>query len=76
MSTALQTVDEAWFETAERCWCGGRGTETSPYSEHYRVCPRCGAHYATRRLKPDCIGKFYSYEGYWQHRQQSKQHPI
>ncbi len=72
----LQSVDEAWFETTERCWCGGRSDAPSPHSVHYRVCPRCGAHYASRRLKADCIEKFYSFEGYWQHRQQSKLHPT
>ena len=76
MNAVLQSVDEAWFETAERCWCGGRSETVSPHSPHYRVCPRCGAHFASRRLKPDCIEKFYSYEGYWQQRQQSKQHPT
>ncbi len=76
MNAVLQSVDEAWFETAERCWCGGRSDTPSPNSSEYRVCPRCGAHFAKRRLKPDCIGKFYSYEGYWQQRQQSKLHPT
>lgn len=76
MNAVLQSVDEAWFETAERCWCGGRSHVASPHSPDYRVCPRCGAHFASRRLKPDCIEKFYSYEGYWQHRQLSKQHPT
>ena len=76
MNAALQSVDASWFETAERCWCGGRAVEPSPFSSDYRICPRCGAHYARRRLRPDCIGKFYSYEGYWQHRQQDKQHPT
>jgi 2-polyprenyl-3-methyl-5-hydroxy-6-metoxy-1,4-benzoquinol methylase len=76
MNTVLQSVDEAWFETTDRCWCGGRSAVPSPHSVHYRVCPRCGAHYAARRLRADCIEKFYSFEGYWQHRQQSKQHPV
>jgi 2-polyprenyl-3-methyl-5-hydroxy-6-metoxy-1,4-benzoquinol methylase len=76
VNALLQSVDEAWFETAERCWCGGHSDTPSPHSPHYRVCARCGAHYASRRLKPDCIEKFYSYEGYWQQRQQSKQHPT
>lgn len=73
---SLHAVDESWFEVTERCWCGGRSETVSPHSAHYRVCPRCGAHYAAKRLKPDCIGKFYSYEGYWQQRQQSKHHPT
>ncbi|MEX2045162.1 MAG: class I SAM-dependent methyltransferase, partial [Opitutus sp.] len=76
MSAVLQSVDEAWFETSDRCWCGGRSDAPSPHSADYRVCPRCGAHFASRRLKPGCIGQFYSYEGYWQHRQKSKQHPT
>lgn len=76
MSGVLQAVDDTWFETTERCWCGGRSDTPSPHSPHYRVCARCGAHFASRRLKPDCIEKFYSYEGYWQQRQQSKQHPT
>lgn len=76
MSAALQSVDAAWFEPTDRCWCGGRSSTPSPHSADYRVCPRCGAHFAARRLKPGCIGKFYSYEGYWQHRQQGKQHPT
>jgi 2-polyprenyl-3-methyl-5-hydroxy-6-metoxy-1,4-benzoquinol methylase len=76
VSAAVQAVDEAWFEVAERCWCGGHSDAPSPHSPHYRVCPRCGAHFAARRLKADCIEKFYSFEGYWQHRQQSKQHPT
>jgi SAM-dependent methyltransferase len=76
VNAQLQPVDDAWFETAERCWCGGRSDAPSPYSPHYRVCPRCGAHFAAKRLKPDCVEKFYSYEGYWQQRQQSKQHPT
>jgi SAM-dependent methyltransferase len=76
VNASLQSVDETWFETTGRCWCGGRGTAPSPHSGEYRICPRCGAHFATRRLKPGCIGQFYSYEGYWQHRQQGKQHPT
>ena len=76
MSATLQPVDAAWFEVAEQCWCGGRSETPSPHSPHYRVCARCGAHFASRRLKPDCVEKFYSYEGYWQQRQQSKQHPT
>src|SRR5690606_30727437 len=76
MNDAFQTIDEAWFEAAERCWCGGRSDTASPHSADYRVCPRCGAHFAARRLRPDCIEKFYSFDGYWQHRQQSKQHPT
>ena len=76
MNALLQSVDEAWFEDTDRCWCGGRSTERSPHSREYRVCPRCGAHYAARRLRADCIEKFYSFEGYWQQRQQSKQHPV
>jgi 2-polyprenyl-3-methyl-5-hydroxy-6-metoxy-1,4-benzoquinol methylase len=76
VSTAIHAVDEAWFETTVHCWCGGRSEVVSPHSTHYRVCPRCGAHFASRRLKPDCIAKFYSYEGYWQQRQQSKLHPT
>jgi 2-polyprenyl-3-methyl-5-hydroxy-6-metoxy-1,4-benzoquinol methylase len=76
VNAMLQSVDEAWFETTTSCWCGGRSETVSPHSPHYRVCPRCGAHFAARRLKPDCIEKFYSYEGYWQHRQQSKHHPT
>lgn len=76
MNAMLQSVDEAWFETTTHCWCGGRSEVVSPHSPHYRVCPRCGAHFAERRLKADCIEKFYSYEGYWQQRQQSKQHPT
>ncbi len=76
MNALLQSVDEAWFETTERCWCGGRSTTPSPHSPHYLVCARCGAHYAKKRLRADSIEKFYSYEGYWQQRQQSKQHPT
>jgi SAM-dependent methyltransferase len=76
MNAMLQPVEDDWFEVADRCWCGGHSDAPSPYSIHYRVCARCGAHFANRRLKPDCIGKFYSYEGYWQQRQQSKQHPT
>ncbi len=76
MNAMLQPVEAGWFEVADRCWCGGRSTTPSPHSAHYRVCARCGAHFATRRLKPGCVEKFYSYEGYWQQRQQSKQHPT
>jgi 2-polyprenyl-3-methyl-5-hydroxy-6-metoxy-1,4-benzoquinol methylase len=76
MNAMLQPVEAGWFEVTDRCWCGGRSDIPSPHSEHYRVCARCGAHFANRRLKSDCIGKFYSYEGYWQQRQQSKQHPT
>lgn len=76
MSTSLQQVDPAWFETTDRCWCGGHSQTPSPHSPHYVVCERCGAHYATQRLKPEAVDKFYSYEGYWQQRQQSKSHPT
>ena len=76
MTVVLQSVDEAWFETTDRCWCGGRSDAGSPHSAHYRVCPRCGAHYAIQRLRHDCIDKFYSFEGYWQQRQRGKQHPV
>jgi 2-polyprenyl-3-methyl-5-hydroxy-6-metoxy-1,4-benzoquinol methylase len=76
VNAVLQSVDEAWFEVTESCWCGGRSDTPSPHSPHYRVCARCGAHFASRRLKADCVEKFYSYEGYWQHRQQSKHHPT
>lgn len=76
MTPVLQSVDESWFETTDRCWCGGRSTTPSPHSPDYRACPRCGAHYAARRIRADCVEKFYSFEGYWQQRQQSKQHPV
>ncbi len=76
MNALLQPVDETWFEPTERCWCGSRDNPPSLHSPHYRACVRCGAHYAEKRLRPDSIEKFYSYEGYWRQRQQSKQHPT
>ncbi len=76
MKPVRQSVDQDWFEPAVHCWCGGRSELPSPHSADYRVCPRCGAHFATRRLKPGAIGQFYSFEGYWTHRQQSKHHPT
>lgn len=76
MNAVVQAVDENWFETTVSCWCGGRSATVSPHSPEYRVCPRCGAHFAVRRLRADCIEKFYSFDGYWQQRQQSKHHPV
>lgn len=76
MNSYTHAVDPAWFATADRCWCGGRSDVPSPWSGDYRVCPRCGAHFSTLRLKPECVSQFYSFEGYWHRRQQGKQHPT
>ncbi|HVU24540.1 MAG TPA: methyltransferase domain-containing protein [Opitutus sp.] len=69
-------VDDSWFDTVNRCWCGGIGEQPSPHSPHYRVCPRCGTHFSVRRLKPAFIERFYSYDGYWHARQAGKEHPT
>ncbi len=69
-------VEDTWFAAVDRCWCGGRSSTPSPHSPHYLVCERCGTHFSSRRLKPDCIERFYSYEGYWHQRQSGKEHPT
>lgn len=70
------TVEDTWFDAVDRCWCGGISHTPSPHSPHYRVCERCGAHFSSRRLKPEFIERFYSYEGYWHARQAGKEHPT
>jgi 2-polyprenyl-3-methyl-5-hydroxy-6-metoxy-1,4-benzoquinol methylase len=70
------TVDESWFDTVDRCWCGGRSQTPSPHSPLYRVCERCGAHFSVRRLKPEFVSRFYSFDGYWHNRQAGKHHPT
>lgn len=69
-------VEAAWFEPATRCWCGGSPGRPSAWSPHYHECERCGAHFAAERLKPEHLGDFYSYEGYWHRRQAGKHHPT
>lgn len=76
MNAYSHSVEEAWFAAVDRCWCGGRSETPSPHSPHYRVCARCGAHFSARRIKPEFIERFYSYEGYWHQRQQGKHHPT
>jgi SAM-dependent methyltransferase len=76
MNTYTQTVDESWFATVDRCWCGGHSDKVSPHSPFYRVCERCGAHFSARRMKPEYITRFYSFEGYWHARQAGKHHPT
>ena len=66
---------DARFEKAERCWCGWKSKTTSRFSSDYLKCDRCGTHYANRRIKPEAVSSFYSYESYWQKRQLSKKHP-
>lgn len=78
MTAALSdhAVEAAWFDTVDRCWCGGVSAEVSPHSPAYRVCARCGAHFSTTRLKPECVTRFYSFDGYWHRRQAGKHHPT
>jgi 2-polyprenyl-3-methyl-5-hydroxy-6-metoxy-1,4-benzoquinol methylase len=76
MNNYTHTVEAAWFQTVDRCWCGGVSHQASPHSVDYRVCQRCGTHFSTLRLRPECIAQFYSFEGYWHRRQQGKQHPT
>jgi len=76
IKTYSHAVDDAWFDTVNRCWCGGISDTPSPHSPNYRVCQRCGAHFSIHQLKPECVEKFYSYEGYWHRRQAGKQHPT
>ncbi|HWL15386.1 MAG TPA: methyltransferase domain-containing protein [Opitutus sp.] len=76
IKTYTHTVDESWFDVVDRCWCGGRSTTPSAHSPHYLVCERCGTHFSSRRLKPDCIERFYSFDGYWHQRQSGKEHPT
>lgn len=70
------TVDDSWFDTVDRCWCGGHSATRSPHSPYYLVCERCGTHFSTRRLKAEFVERFYSFEGYWHQRQAGKQHPT
>ncbi len=76
MNSYSHDVDSTWFATVDRCWCGGRSERPSPWSPDYRACPRCGAHFSTLRLKPECVSAFYSFDGYWHRRQQGKSHPT
>ena len=76
MKSYSHDVEATWFSTVDRCWCGGRSATPSPWSSDYRVCARCGAHFSTLRLKPECVSQFYSFEGYWHRRQQGKSHPT
>lgn len=76
MNTYTHSVNDSWFDTVDRCWCGGRSDEVSPHSENYRACARCGAHFSVRRLKPEFVPQFYSFEGYWHQRQAGKHHPT
>lgn len=76
LDTSAHAVDDAWFASVDQCWCGGHSQTPSPHAASYLVCERCGTHFSARRLRPECMGQFYSYEGYWQKRQQGKQHPT
>lgn len=76
LDTSAHAVDDSWFLTVDQCWCGGHSSIQSPHSPHYLVCARCGTHYAARRLKPEFVEQFYSYDGYWHRRQEGKHHPT
>lgn len=76
INTYTHAVDDTWFDTVDQCWCGGHSATRSPHSPHYLVCERCGTHFSARRIKPEFIERFYSYEGYWHQRQAGKHHPT
>ena len=76
IKTYGHTVEDSWFDTVNRCWCGGISHTPSPHSPNYRVCERCGTHFSSRRLKSEYVERFYSYEGYWHQRQAGKEHPT
>lgn len=73
---AAPSAPTDWFDPVNRCWCGGAGEHTSPCSDAYFVCQRCGSHVAKQRLKPERVADFYSMEGYWHARQRDKAHPT
>lgn len=73
---AAPPAPDAWYESADRCWCGGRESAPSPCSPDYWVCERCGTHVARRRLRAERVTDFYSLAGYWQARQSEKAHPT
>lgn len=59
----------------EHCWCGG-GLRASNWHASYGVCTKCGCYVNQHPPLITELSRLYSFDLYWQTRQQLKGHPT